>query len=70
MATHKPYKPGDRVWLRSFWDGNVYIPYEEGEVQGDEDNGVYLVEVDDQYLDGPDDDGLREVPTEQIGGLL
>lgn len=52
--------PGLRVRLPATED----CPEELGIIESDRDvNGTIIVRIDDEYIDDPTDDGLREVMT-------
>lgn len=53
------FEEGQRVILVE--DEDEGWPREEGVVLGRSGNRVWLVEVDEEYRYGPEDDGLREV---------
>lgn len=60
---NRSLKEGDRVRLTAFEDQ----PEEEGEIEDvDLDSGLVYVYVDKKYRKGKADDGLREVPIEQV----
>lgn len=67
------YKEGQRVILKSYPKGSEEfpegLPEERGTIEGVEGGGMYVVRVDDQYIDQSEgDDGLREVHADQIQG--
>ena len=41
-------------------------PIDEVELDLDDPNQLVLVEVDERYREGPDDDGLRECSVDQV----
>lgn len=64
------YEVGQRVVLAEFDNGDEIIPEETGVVEDySPDDEMYIITVDDEYLNGEDDDGLREVMYDQIKGL-
>ena len=61
------FKEGDIVWLAPLPDAEVPVPAQRGTIVGSRVNGTYMVELFPMYRDdGPNDDGLVEVPEEQL----
>lgn len=60
------FRDGQHVKLRAC-EGN---PTEWGHILGDGPaiNGVVVIKLDRAYRSGPYDDGIREVPIEQVTG--
>lgn len=55
------FKLGDRVKLVKYRN----MPEEFGVIVNELDNGCYVVKLDERFC-GRDDDGLREVPEDQV----
>lgn len=65
------YKPGDRVMLAEFDNGEEIIPAQKATVLCSEDTTyeiMYTVEIDQP--ESVHDDRLRELSEDQIAGLL
>lgn len=65
---------GERVRLKPFQDDDVNDSEQFGVVQGWEDedptsNDTVIVQLDDLYYNGLLEDGLREVPLDQVEKL-
>jgi len=61
------FKEGQRVKLLA--DAEEGWPEEIARIIEYEGNDLYCVRVESEYLDGPDDDGLREVLIENMEAL-
>jgi hypothetical protein len=68
---NEDYKEGQRVILKAYPKGDKDfpdgLPEERGTIEGVEGKGMFVVRVDDKYLEDGDD-GLREVHADQIQG--
>ena len=62
------YHEGQLVWLREFDNGEQIQPRQQARIMGPEVNGVYPMSLLEQAT--PDDDMVREVPSDQVEGLV
>lgn len=63
MGKTPTFLEGDYVQLHN---PDPEIPDELGTIEWDEGDGYYAVKVDDKYLEGEEDDGIREVTYDQM----